>query len=321
MKKRIFIDTDIGGDCDDAGALALANIFENNGFIDLVGMTYTTSAKLGAACISAINIYYGNPQIGVGTTYRKSYCDSNVNIFQSEVAKRFPNSFYIRETGLVLAAEEAVKFIRRKLSEEADGSVTFVCIGQLNNVSDLLLSGADEYSPLGGRELVKAKIKEFVVMGGLFKDGDESISFEGKPYEAEYNVASDVKSAQSFVNLCPVKIVFSDFKVGCQIKTGATLLSQNDLSNPVTAAYRLFQNAPRESWDLLAVWYAAFGADDLFAVSDEGTVKITDGGRTEFIREKKSNHFILRLVSSAEYTQAKLDLTLLHRRIYVEQKT
>ena len=31
MKKVLFIDTDLGGDCDDVGAVALANIFKNNG--------------------------------------------------------------------------------------------------------------------------------------------------------------------------------------------------------------------------------------------------------------------------------------------------
>ena len=48
-KKLLIIDTDIGGDCDDAGALALANIFKNEGLIDLLGMTLTTSAPYGPA--------------------------------------------------------------------------------------------------------------------------------------------------------------------------------------------------------------------------------------------------------------------------------
>ena len=35
MKEKLFIDTDLGGDCDDVGALALANIFKNKGLIDM----------------------------------------------------------------------------------------------------------------------------------------------------------------------------------------------------------------------------------------------------------------------------------------------
>ncbi len=311
MAKKIFIDTDIGGDCDDAGALALANIFQNNGLVDIIGMTFTTSSVFGPACIGAINTYYGN-QIEIGATDRKHFCDRNVNAFQSELARRFPNRIYEKESDCLKGVRDAVSLIREKLSRERDKSVTFVCIGQLNNVSDLLDSEPDAYSPFSGIELVRKKIDEFVVMGGLFKENGESF-----PFEAEYNVTSDVPSAINFVKKCPVRIVFSDYKVGCQIKTGASLLDRNDDNHPVTVAYKMFQNKPRESWDLLTLWFAVFGADDLFTVSDEGTVVINGDGTTVFDHDRKSNHFMLRLCNTVEYTQKKLDTTLLKEELYV----
>ena len=97
-KKLLIIDTDIGGDCDDAGALALANIFKNEGLIDLLGMTFTTSTPYGPASISAINRFYGNDDIEIASTSRKHFCDINVNPFQKELALSFPNKYYDERT-------------------------------------------------------------------------------------------------------------------------------------------------------------------------------------------------------------------------------
>lgn len=317
MIKTLFIDTDIGGDCDDAGALALANIFRNNKAVDIAGMTFTTSAEYGAACIDAINTYYGNGDIEIGATRRKNYCDTNVNPFQEAVAKGFPNSVYDKRSGRLRPVPEATAFIRKTLSSLPDKSLTFVCIGQLNNVSDLLETAGDDFSPLSGVELVRAKIKEFVVMGGLFSDAP--VIYNKQPYITEYNIACDVKSAVNFVNKCPVKIVFSDFKVGYSIKTGASLLALKK-AHPVAEAYRIFQNAPRESWDLLTVWYAAFGCDGMFGISDEGDVKIEADGETFFDTQKKNNRYILKLADSEQHIADRLENTLEKEEIYVGEK-
>lgn len=313
MTKKIFIDTDIGGDCDDAGALAIANILKNERLIDVVGMTFTTSGHYGPACISAINTYYGNSDIEIGATHRRNFCDKNISIFQPEIAKRFKNDFYIKESDTLYPAQEAVGFIRKKLAAEPDGSVTFLCIGQLNNVSDLLDSAPDGYSTLNGAELVKRKIDKFVVMGGLFGEEDQDFGSE-----AEYNIVTDIASAVNFVSKCPVEIVFSDFNVGCQIKTGGELLRGGGEDNPVALAYKLFQNAPRESWDLLALWYAALGEDDLFKISPAGRITVDGDGKTRFECSEHGLHFLIRLCNTVEYTCNKLEKTLVKEISYVK---
>lgn len=304
--KKLFIDTDIGADCDDAGALAIANILKNNGFIDILGITYTTSSKWGPACIDSIDTYFGNGDIEIGTTSRQNYCE-NINEFQRVLATEFLNGIYNNNTGELKKVDDAVILIRRKLAKTDDKSVTFVCIGQLDNISDLLDSPADEYSALNGIELVKRKVKEFVVMGGLFKEKDEKIMFYDATCEVEYNIACDIVSAQNFVDKCPVKVVFCDFKVGYRVFTGKMLLDQNSTQNPVTVAYKLFNNKPRESWDPLTMWYAVFGLDDLFELSHEGNINIDDKGNTVFDDSIKNNRYIIRLGNSIEYTQNKLD--------------
>lgn len=318
--KKIFIDTDIGGDCDDAGALALANIFKNDGLIDIVGMTFTTSCVYGPACIDAINTYFGNGGIAIGATSRINHCDKVVNDFQRVLATEFNNNLYDSGSKTLAPVPDAVRLIRKTLAEASDRSVTFVCIGQLNNVSDLLDSTADEYSDLDGIKLVRQKVKEFVVMGGLFTEADEQIVFCDVPYETEYNVVSDIASARNFVSKCPVKTVFCDFKVGYQVLTGKSLLDNDNANNPVTVAYKLFQNKPRESWDLLTLWFAVFGADDLFDLSQEGTVTVDEQGHTAFNGNLKGNHYYIRLNNSTEYTQNKIDQTLSRGDNYDKQK-
>ena len=308
LNKTLIIDTDIGGDCDDAGALALANIFYLNNKIDIACMTYTTSSEYGPCDIDAINKFYGN-QFEIGMTYRKDYHLEH-HKFQEVLAKEYDNDFYDKNKNITIKAQDAVSLIRRKLSEASDSSVTITCIGQLNNASDLLNSKGDEYSPLDGVQLVKKKVKEFVVMGGLFKEDDQPVIFEGVEYGSEYNIACDIVSAQNFVKKCPVKIYFVDFLTGYKIKTGAKLLKQNNINNPVTKAYQLFQNGPRQSWDLLAIWFAVFGKCNFFKVTKEGFVSVSDDGTTTFDEDKKCGHYLVKVIADPNMIIEKIDTTL-----------
>jgi hypothetical protein len=201
--------------------------------------------------------------------------------------------------------------MRKKLANAQDQSVTIVCIGQLNNASDLLDSKPDEYSSLSGVDLVKKKVREFVVMGGMFKTNDEPVYFYGNEYKSEYNIVTDIKSAQNFISKCPVKVYFVDFLCGYQIKTGASLLNQNNEANPVTIAYRLFQNGPRESWDLLTLWFAVFGKSNFFKVSKEGKISISDDGVTTFSENEKCHHFYLSINNTNEFIVDKIDAELI----------
>ena len=309
QNKSLIIDTDIGGDCDDAGALALANLFYNQNKIDILCMTFTTSSPYGPGCIDAINKYYGN-SFDIGVTSRENFV-SNHNIFQEELCSKFPNDFYDLKTKTCKKPINSISLMRNKLSEAQDQSVTIVCIGQLNNVSDLLDSEPDEYSPLLGVELVKKKVKEFVVMGGMFKTNDEPVYFYGQEYKSEYNIATDVISAQNFIKKCPSKVYFVDFLCGYQVKTGGSLLNQNNEANPVTIAYRLFQDGPRESWDLLTVWFAVYGKCNFFKVSKEGKITIDDNGVTTYSDNEKCRHFYLSLNNSVEFIAEKIDAQLI----------
>ena len=42
-----------------------------------------------------------------------------------------------------------------------------------------------------------------VIMGGLFKEENETVYFCGYPYEREYNIICDIESSQKFIKNLP----------------------------------------------------------------------------------------------------------------------
>lgn len=311
LRKKLLIDTDLGGDCDDVGAVAMANILHNQQLIDLVGITYTTSLQWGPLCVDAINHYYGNDNIRVGATLRKNFCEENTNKYAEAMANNFYHNVKDRSE-----LPDSVRLMREILANAEDNSITLVFIGQLNNGADLLESVGDDISPLNGVELVKQKVFEVVVMGGLFKEKDEIVYFCGYPYHTEYNIVTDLESSKKFIENVPARVVFNDFKVGYQIHTGKSLLEKKDMSHPITFSYTLFQNCPRESWDLLTVWYAALGADELFTLSNSGTVEVLDDGTTIFNENKNGIHYYTRLKKDVEYVENRIDYLLEGGNLY-----
>lgn len=57
--KKMIIDTDIGPDCDDAGALAVAFQLAESAGVEIAGLCNCTSNPYGSGAIDAIASYYG----------------------------------------------------------------------------------------------------------------------------------------------------------------------------------------------------------------------------------------------------------------------
>jgi inosine-uridine nucleoside N-ribohydrolase len=120
-----------------------------------------------------------------------------------------------------------------------------------------LLSEADEISELSGLELVRQKVKHFVVMGGQYPNSDSITHYGG----AEYNFHRAPVSAAYVCANWPTPITFSGFEVGDTIIAGRLLVSHTPETNPVRKAYELdgFPTG-RSAWDETAVFYAVNGS-------------------------------------------------------------
>jgi inosine-uridine nucleoside N-ribohydrolase len=109
-------------------------------------------------------------------------------------------------------AEDALTLYRRLLGKAKDNSVTIVTVGFFTNMSNLLNSAPDKFSPLNGKELIKQKVKQLVSMAACF-DGRMG-AFK------EFNVKIDAPASQNVFDNWPGKIVFSGFEIGANIFTG-----------------------------------------------------------------------------------------------------
>ena len=103
-------------------------------------------------------------------------CDSRGE-YASKLAYHFPHVLQD-----ATRAPNPVDLYRRTLSGAQNGSITIVSIGFFDNLSALLDSEPDSYSNLTGKELITAKVKELVIMGGDYPRYQLSVSCNGKRY-------------------------------------------------------------------------------------------------------------------------------------------
>ena len=294
--ERILFDTDIGGDCDDAGALALLHGLCENGEAELLAVTGCYATPYLAGCIDAVNTHYGR-QVPVGILHDRFVprdVTDGYNGYDKSVAEHFPNRFPDWRT-----VPDSVRVIRGILSREEDGGATLVATGPLTTLARLVTSGPDDVCPLSGRELVAEKVKRTVVMGGRF--------FGTWPFEygygiktphvtAEWNIFADIPAAQTVCREWPGEMVFTSHEIG---NWTVTLSSINDDENrknvnPVAHSYFVHHGkGGRESWDLTAILFAVRPDAGYWNLHPWGRISVDDEGVTGFRREDGGTHSYL----------------------------
>ena len=294
MKKaRILFDTDIGGDCDDAGALALLHSLCNRGEAELLAVTACYASPYVAGCIDAINTYYKR-RVPVGVLHSNDYPEKGV--YAGALCEKFPNSF---PAGTMV--EDTVRVQRRTLAEAEDASVTYVMTGYFSSAAALLESGPDDSSPLDGIELVRKKVVRTVAMGGRFKSLWPMPIFMGNPIDTspetfqEWNICFDIPAAQKFCDKWPGEIVFSSYEIGSFIITLSEFEQAGYPYNPVAYAYRIHHpdRHGRESWDLTAMLDAVRPNNGYWNYRPYGKVRVDDRGVTDFVQGESGCHTCL----------------------------
>ena len=252
MTKQIFIDTDMGADCDDVAAVAILAHFHKLKKIELIGITHTSASPRVVEYLDMVSRFYGyetsdlaaaSSQIGIGEL---------ADVFFDNVLRDF--SYKTPEHNF-----NALQLMRKQLSKAKDA--TILCIGPLNNMNAFLNSQADDISPLSGIEILRQNVKEIVVMGGIF--GNKRYKFYHDIYEIEYNISLDIKGAKNFLSNCPTKVTFVEFELGYDVKSFANTVAAS-CDTPIKRAYRLFGVKSRESWDVVAALYCIFGTNGYY---------------------------------------------------------
>lgn len=256
-RTQLILDTDIGPDCDDVGALALLHILARQHPTDFLAMTNCTSNPYACGTIDAINRCYGNPNIPIGTYEKPGFLeDGDSQKYNRYITQNYENAYRPPST-----PPGALSVLKKALREAEDKTVTFLSIGPLNNVANLIRDSE-------GYCLVKDKVRCLVSMStGLVKP--------------EWNVVMDIPAAQTVFEKWPSPIVISVYETGASIITGRSFGSM-PVDHPLPVAYRLHADGDekrgRMSWDLTAAWYALAGTEPFFYLSSPCNVSIDSNG-------------------------------------------
>ncbi|KAK1476661.1 hypothetical protein CTAM01_15389 [Colletotrichum tamarilloi] len=291
-RKNIIIDTDIFSDCDDTGALLLAATSPD---VNLLGVNVNYPSTYSVTATSAILAHYGLGDVPIGA--RRPMTDEpffdtfayDLGEYASKISYHYSGGSL--PFGQAENASDAVT-LYRKILAGADEPVTIVSIGFFENLSALLNSTADAISNLTGPALIASKVSELVVMGGEYPSGREFNFFGDNPSHTAH-----------VVNNWKGRVVFCGTEVGSIVLSGAKLLAEGPVSDPVRQAY-IYYNfyRPRQSWDPLTVLYAMQGLGDIFEYGNKY-------GRN-FVHANGSNEWVYdRNVTNQHWLNLKVDNT------------
>ena len=275
--QAIIFETDMGNDIDDAMALDI--LFKNmdQGNINLLGIGVHKNNPHSAEYIDIMRVWYGYKNIPIGVN-AKWITDLNCNDYCTKVCKMTNSDGKpLFERSKNPKYEDAVEMYRRLLSKQEDGSVVIVTVGFSTTIAELLQSKPDKYSKLSGMELVAKKVKYFSVMAGEFVQANMK----------EYNVWNDLIATKYFFDKSPVPMVITPWILGNQVVYPGKSIAEDfnwGKPHPMVEGYKSYLKMPydRQTWDVIAAYYACHPDHDAFTLGEPGEVKVVDQGKTVF---------------------------------------
>jgi hypothetical protein len=273
-------------DPEDVNALCLLHAFADRGEAEILACVANGHEhhRASGAVIDVVNTFYHRPDIPIGT-YKGNYTNKR-STYTFVLRDRFPHDASDDD-----ALIDALEIYRQILSQQPDNSVTIVSVGFLLNLHDPLNSKPDKVCDLDGKELVRKKVKELVVMGGKYPEGKEYNFYFG-------GVAA---SARYVVDYWPdeIPVIFSGNEIGDRIISGRNYKSQLPdcpLRVALENAYDAINNG-RESWDQTAVIYAIRGknwnGNEYWKTQSEGSVFIDCDGSSKWLSLPDKNQSYL----------------------------
>lgn len=301
----VILDTDMLGDVDDVGAVAILHALADAGEARMLGMGVSTPDPWSGRCLAALNTYFGCGDLPLGLLRGRGFAGKKSR-YTRQIAEEFPGGGPL-DGSAGPAAPDAWRLYRRLLAGADESSVVIVSVGYLDNLALLLESGPDEASPLGGRDLVARKVRAWVCMGGRFPEGEEACNFRRSP-DAAARVLAD----------WPTRAIFIGGELGDPVLTGPGLEAL-PADSPVRRAWDLYNGiGNRASWDQLAVLHAVRGVDggldEFWSLRDGGTVTFDPETAAVAWREAPGGRhgYLLARMEPAEIA-ARVEILMLHQ--------
>ena len=289
---KVILDTDMSGDCDDAGALALLHALTDRGECEILATVVNRKDKTNAsaAAVDAINTYYGRGNLPIGTDKIGPTDLQRTSAYAAVLRDEFES-----DIGPDDRAPDALTIYRQILDSQSDGSVTICSVGALSNLAELC-----RREP----ELVRKKVQRLVIMGGEFPASKTP----------ETNIRTHREAAKVVAEEWPGEIVWVGFEIGHVVFTGEGL-KLTPRHNPVRRAYELrpFGRRPaieggQPSYDQTAALIAVRGLEPkLWDVVKGGWVRVDSEGQTTWQADPAGKHSYVRLACSPQRLAAIIE--------------
>lgn len=283
----VIFDTDIGSSTDDLFALEMLYRYDEQHLCRLLGVVVDREGEANADFADVLNTYFGHPNVPIGLV-QDGIKNPRVWIDYAHVAYMTEEDgttpMFLRTVNQAGMCPDGYQLYRRLLSQQPDHSVSIVATGFVTCLTQLLQSGADEYSALSGVELVRKKVKCIYLQGGIF----------GVAEEPDFNFAQGITFAQTFFELWPkdVDMVLSPMEVGQAVEyTLEQVIADVSWTNrhPIKQVYMTCNcNTGQRMWDPMCVIQTVEG-DALFSLSERGTISITPQALTIFTPSATGN--------------------------------
>jgi hypothetical protein len=252
----VIIDTDLSRWWDDATAIGLANVLQQQGAANVLGIVSDIRNPIAVAALDAIDTAYGHADIPLGAVAH-SDADTAAHGYSDVLARRLPHTVANSH-----AVPEAVDLYRQLLARQPDRSVTIVALGAYTNLAGLLAAPT-------GRALVTAKVTRLVIMDGLFPGGIGPVTNQKLDLAAARTVVAGANNVAPW----PTPIAWVDGLDGISTRVGGTLCAKAPPDNPMRIAYEnLFKCGPVQDgdWDAPALLYALGDVPHAFSVLGRG---------------------------------------------------
>jgi len=286
----VIFDTDMGNDVDDVVALDVLHKYVDAGKARILAVGASKDSPQAPEFIDIMNTWYGHPDIPIGVMhggpecYQDDFCRKVCDLRSDDGAPAFQRS---QDSYDALLPSHIL--YRKILASRPDHSVTMVVTGFYTNMSRLLDSAPDEWSPLCGIELVEKKVRSLVIMGAMFAP-------EEKP---EYNVRRDIPAAQNVYRHWPTELVTSPGEVGSRVDMHPETIESGfgwcRGLHPLVESYKSYKTMPysRHMWDVTSVVYAVEGGA-LFSMHPSCDIEVDDEGNTTMTNPGQGSRKVLK---------------------------
>ena len=295
----VIFDTDWWTDVDDVVALRLLLRAEREGRVQVLGTCIDAVNRWSAVSLDRFCRAEGRDSMPLGLDFQATDYNGRPP-YQEMLSKAGPAGRITRNAD----CPDCVVFYRRLLSR-AEGRVDIICVGYPNALARLLESEADSLSPLGGRELVRRKVRRLWMMGGQYPAGREN-NFR--------RTARSIAAARRVVSEWPSPITFLGYEVGHRVVVGGLLAGTPGAGQDLLYLSLLAHKSPqgRYAWDPMLTWMACLGSEKRAGYRCvTGTNVVDDEGANVFTPQRGGKHRYVIMRQEPEWYQAQLDTLLL----------